>query len=812
LNKTIIFSILFVSLFLISSCESLGPQDIQKSGPCGDCGEWVDAGCGGTCAEGEMKQTRSCTGELPDVEEVPFGDDFPLNSPRYSIGNAPPGCEKRCIGTDFCQEEWDRDRALCDVVGGSCPGDVEEGVYEISCTNLPEGIEVLCGGNYVCTMFSAECGGDHTPEWYYWGCSCKDYDGRVCDDEVIPGEFECEPPGVDDTGQCQQEPGECVGPMWKEREDSLGDCGLMCECSYDPLGDPSCSVAECGALCEAGNMNGETCESILGADYTGVLDCNLDDCSFDTSGCIPPGVDTYLTCSNNQCVEVEGNLTDECAIDEDCELTCSELAGDEQIGVCCAAGQECIGDGVWTPGASDCPDSCCIYEESGGCADSTHLECNDNEQCIEVSGVGSNQCSNDEDCTITHLECSYAQCVEVVGDSVDQCTLDENCYGYYMDNFAGNGIMAHDGDGGPAEDASFRSIDDVAVDSLGNVYINDELQDVIRKVDITTGIINNYAGNRDNIGMGDSLYYGDGGPAEDASLHEPSGMFYDEQNDLLYFADSTHAVIRVIDLSTGIIDRVAGTPLEHGDSGDGGPALEAMLRSPEDVVLDSLGNIYIMDMNNHKVKKVVPNGTIYDFAGNGDGSCGGDVTCGDGGPATEAVIGASCANLEVDSQDNIYIGCHGGISEPINRVRMVDSDGIITTYAGTGVFGYSGDGGPATEAKLRGVRGLAMDSEDNLYIVDHIWTNRIRVVYRDTGIIDTFAGGGDSHEDGAGVDYTAITGLRLTPYYEGGYLSFYFGNMDNKVRKIVYSDFVGRDVSEEQTLWSVIVQWFQRTF
>ena len=287
MNKTIIFSILFVSLFLISSCESLGPQDIQKSGPCGDCGEWVDAGCGGTCAEGEMKQTRSCTGELPDVEEVPFGDDFPLNSPRYSIGNAPPGCEKRCIGTDFCQEEWDRDRALCDVVGGSCPGDVEEGVYEISCTNLPEGIEVLCGGNYVCTMFSAECGGDHTPEWYYWGCSCKDYDGRVCDDEVIPGEFECEPPGVDDTGQCQQEPGECVGPMWKEREDSLGDCGLMCECSYDPLGDPSCSVAECGALCEAGNMNGETCESILGADYTGVLDCNLDDCSFDTSGCIP---------------------------------------------------------------------------------------------------------------------------------------------------------------------------------------------------------------------------------------------------------------------------------------------------------------------------------------------------------------------------------------------------------------------------------------------------------------------------------------------------------------------------------------------
>ena len=239
-------------------------------------------------------------------------------------------------------------------------------------------------------------------------------------------------------------------------------------------------------------------------------------------------------------------------------------------------------------------------------------------------------------------------------------------------------------------------------------------------------------------GNGTAAYSGDNSPATQASLNRPFGILAHSGN--LYIADYTNHVIRKVD-SQGTMTTIAGDGFGAGITnggrygGDNGPATQASLNTPEEMAFDSHGNLYIADVFNHRIRRVTPAGIISTVAGDGfsAGNGNGRFT-GDNGPATESSLSAP-TGVAVDADDILYI------SDTYNhRVRRVDTNGIITTIAGDGDQGFSGDGGAATAARLRYPNGLAIDSEGNLFVADEI-NGRIRRV--DTqGIITTVAGDG----------------------------------------------------------------------
>ncbi len=279
--------------------------------------------------------------------------------------------------------------------------------------------------------------------------------------------------------------------------------------------------------------------------------------------------------------------------------------------------------------------------------------------------------------------------------------------GSIISTIAGNGTAGYSGDGGPAASAELNSPSGVAVDFSGNIYIADYKNNRIRRVD-ASGVISTVAG------KGTAGYSGDGGPASSAELSTPSGVAVDTSGNI-YIADSSNNCVRKVDAS-GVISTVAGNGTA-GYSGDGGPAVSAELSSPSGVAVDTSGNIYIADDKNNCIRKVDASGVISTVAGNGTGGYSGD-----GGPASSAEL-SSPFGVAVDASGNIYIA-----DDKNNRIRKVDASGVISTVAGNGTGGYSGDGGPATSAQLNSPSGLAVDSSGNIYIADT--TNyRVREVY-----------------------------------------------------------------------------------
>jgi uncharacterized protein (TIGR03437 family) len=265
---------------------------------------------------------------------------------------------------------------------------------------------------------------------------------------------------------------------------------------------------------------------------------------------------------------------------------------------------------------------------------------------------------------------------------------------------AGSGSTGFAGDGGPATAAKFswgfNGHLGIAVDSSGNLYIPDLSNQRVRKVD-PTGIVTTVAGSgvRGNSG--------DGGPATSAGLTDPIAVAVDPSGNL-YIAEFAGNRVRKVSPS-GIITTAAGGGPLGSSNGDGGPATSAVLNAPFALALDSFGNLYIGDTTARRVRKVDTNGIITTVAGNGSTS-----DTGDGGPATMA--GFSLTGLAADGAGNILI------SEMSNRVREVNTAGIINTIAGTGQGGYSGDGGPATSATLSEPGDVVVDSAGTLYIAD----------------------------------------------------------------------------------------------
>jgi trimeric autotransporter adhesin len=299
--------------------------------------------------------------------------------------------------------------------------------------------------------------------------------------------------------------------------------------------------------------------------------------------------------------------------------------------------------------------------------------------------------------------------------------------GGIISTVAGNGNSGYSGDGGTATLAKLDYPYSVAVDSSGNLHIADTFNSCIRKV-TAGGIINTVAGNRN------SGYSGDGSTATLAKIDYPYSVAVDSSGNL-YIADTGNNRIRKVTVG-GIISTVAGNG-GSGYSGDGGTATLAKLDSPMGVAVDSSGNLYIADTWNNRIRKVTAGGIISTVAGNGNSGYSGD-----GGTATLAQLDYP-TGVAVDSSGNLYIADTWN-----SRIRKVTAGGIISTVAGNGNSGYSGDGGTATLAQLDYPIGVAVDSSGNLYIAD-TWNSRIRKVTAG-GIISTVAGNGDSGYSGDG--------------------------------------------------------------
>ncbi|MGA7236592.1 MAG: hypothetical protein WBY44_12980 [Bryobacteraceae bacterium] len=269
---------------------------------------------------------------------------------------------------------------------------------------------------------------------------------------------------------------------------------------------------------------------------------------------------------------------------------------------------------------------------------------------------------------------------------------------------AGTGQPGFSGDGGAAVRAQLNSPRGLTSDADGNVYIADSGNNRIRKL-LPDGTLISIAGN------GNASFYGDTGPADAASLHDPHGI-YSAGGGHIYIADTGNQRIREL-LPDGTITTVAGNG-GQGPGGDGGAATSAQLNLPTGVTLDAAGNVYIADQGNNRVREVATNGTISTLAGSAA------YGIGDGGPATAALLDAPYS-VAVDAAGNVYLSDTGH-----NRVREV-SNGTITTLAGTGNCCYAGDGGPAGSAQLNAPGALLVDSSGRVYVAD-AGNNAVRLI------------------------------------------------------------------------------------
>ncbi len=253
------------------------------------------------------------------------------------------------------------------------------------------------------------------------------------------------------------------------------------------------------------------------------------------------------------------------------------------------------------------------------------------------------------------------------------------------DGFGAGGSGGYTGDGGPSTDAELNLPIGVAVDSAGDLFIADWYNSVVREVVKATGDIVTFAGERT------AGYSGDGGPATAAELSAPEAFAVDASGNVL-ISDTLNNVVREVVKATGDIVTFAGNG-SYGYGGDGGPATSAELSEPRGLAFDAQGNLYIADVNDGVIREVVQStGDIVTFAGNG-----GSGDTGDGGAPTAAQIGQP-SDVIVDPAGDVYI-----CDEANNVIReVVKSTGLITTVAGNGTAGYSGDGGPATTPRLAG--------------------------------------------------------------------------------------------------------------
>ncbi len=303
-----------------------------------------------------------------------------------------------------------------------------------------------------------------------------------------------------------------------------------------------------------------------------------------------------------------------------------------------------------------------------------------------------------------------------------------------ISTIVGNGSGAFSGDGGAATAARINVSWGIVADAAGNIFIGDGNNNRIRKVN-PSGIITTYAG------TGSATYGGDGGAATAAQLNFPSGVALDTSGNL-YISDANNHRVRKINTS-GVITTFAGTGTS-GFSGDGGPATAARIAYSDGICTDRFGNVFIPDPANHRIRKVNASGTMSTYGGTGTAGY-----AGDGGQATAALIDYP-SDVETDPAGNLYFTDYSR-----NCVRKISTSGVITTVAGTGTSGSSGDGGPGTAARVNSPTGIDVDNCGNVYISDR-GSSKIRKLLP-SGTIVSICGTGTASFSGDGGNATAAT-------------------------------------------------------
>ncbi len=329
---------------------------------------------------------------------------------------------------------------------------------------------------------------------------------------------------------------------------------------------------------------------------------------------------------------------------------------------------------------------------------------------------------------------------------------------------AGNGVQGFSGDGGLAINATLGYPDAVVVDAAGNIYIADTWNNKVRKID-STGIITTLAG------IGSQGYSGDGGLSAKAELSGPNALAVDA-NGNVYISDANNFCIRKVD-KKGIITTIVGGGISG--LGDGGLAIAAQLQSPTGLAIDGIGNLYIADFIDHRIRKVDVNGIITTVVGNGTAGYNGDSLV-----ATSAQLNYP-SGIAVDASGNLYI-----VDNTNQLIRKVGADGKLVTIAGTkGVKSFTGDGGLAKKATLKYPYSITVDVLGNIFISDQ---NNYRVRKINTsGIISTIAGNGNYAYSGDGG--LATKSSLASPYgvsFDGAGNLYIVDHGNNSIREVTY--------------------------
>jgi cysteine-rich repeat protein len=435
----------------------------------------------------------------------------------------------------------------------------------------------------------------------------------------------------------------------------------------------------------------------------------------------------------------DGNDIDNDACTNNCALpTCGD--GVVQVAEECDGGaangddQACTtrcllatcGDGLLFLSTEEC-DAGIANDDAGACTeDCFDNVCGDGKLWAGVESCDDDNTSSGDGCRADCRKVEVCGDAEVdVGEGCDDGNLNpaDGCDACAETSWAATTII-----GGTAEanGVALSRPYGITLDLWGNLYIADTGANRVRRIDAQTGVMTTIAG------TGTYGLSGDGGPATSAAFRSPAAVAVDGLGHV-YISDLENHRIRRIDAQTGIVTTVAGGGPGSGFGnfgGDGGLATSALLSVPYDIQVDGLGNLYIADSGNHRIRKVaVETGIISTVAGSGPSGIGGGGFSGDGGPATSARLSLP-SGIFVDALNNLYIG------DTMNdRVRRVDGvTGIITTIAGNGSTGFSGDGGPATSATLNSPKKLAADEAGNVYVIDYS-NHRIRRIDGQTHVI-----------------------------------------------------------------------------